>query len=183
MRVIYLLIILLISLQSYSIYAQQNHPLAKLWGINDTEVLEWLDAEKYLIMIDGILNLILKQDNFISGFGGTYIDIFANWLVVNTVDDSKIGELLALTQINPYKESLHFEIVTNSMNKLNDYFRTIKLIADNYKPRGALIYPDMGFNNIVIYFFDSHINNTEFINAVEPFNPKIIYADNLIHKI
>ncbi|RIB12663.1 hypothetical protein C2G38_2041635 [Gigaspora rosea] len=176
MRVIYFLIIFVISLQSYSIYAQQNHPLAKLWGINDTEVPEWLDAEKYFIMIDEILRPILAEDNFISSFGGTYIDIFKNWLVVNTVDYSKVEELLALPQVSPYSESLHFKNVTNSMEQLKYYFGEITLIANTYEVRGALIYINMEFNNIVIYFFVTHIDHTEFINAVEPFNPKIIYV-------
>ncbi|KAF0557222.1 hypothetical protein F8M41_013749 [Gigaspora margarita] len=130
----------------YSIHAQPNHPLAKLWGINDIDVPEWLDAEKYLIMIDGILRQILAEDNFIASFGGTYIDKFKNCLVVNTVDYSKIEELLALPKISPYNESLHFENVTTSIKQLKDYFQEITLIAD------------------------------KFINAVEPFNPKIIYA-------
>ncbi|CAG8772440.1 24372_t:CDS:2, partial [Gigaspora margarita] len=52
----------------------------------------------------------------------------------------------------------------------------ITLIADSYDVRGALIYTNMELNNIVIYFFDTLINHTEFINAVEPFNPEIIYA-------
>ncbi|KAF0557221.1 S1 family peptidase [Gigaspora margarita] len=177
MRVIYFLIILLISLQSYSIYAQQNHPLAKLWGISDTEVPEWLDAEKYLIMIDGILRPILEWDkNFSSSFGGTYIDIFKNWLVVNTVDYSKVEELLALPQISPYNKSLYFENVTDSIEQLKYSLQEITLIADSYDVRGALIYTNMELNNIVIYFFDTLINHTEFINAVEPFNPEIIYA-------
>ncbi|RIB26687.1 hypothetical protein C2G38_2030019 [Gigaspora rosea] len=154
-----------------------DHPLAQLWGINDAEVPEWLDDEKYLIMIDGILRPILAEDNFIASFGGTYIDIFKNWLVVNTVDYSKVAELLALPQISPYNESLHFENVTDSIEQLKDSFREITLIADSYYVRGALIYINMELNNIVIYFFETGINHTVFINAVEPFNPEIIYAN------
>ncbi|KAF0514966.1 hypothetical protein F8M41_017480 [Gigaspora margarita] len=156
MRVSYFLIILLISLQSYSIYTLQNHPLAKLWRINDTEVPEWLNAEKHLIMIYGNLRPILAQINFISSFGGPYINIFENC---------------------PYKESLHFENVTNSMVQLKFYFQEITLLANNFDVRGALVYIDIGLNNIVIYFFESDIDNTKFINAVEPFNPEIIYAN------
>ncbi|RIB05418.1 hypothetical protein C2G38_2253816 [Gigaspora rosea] len=177
MRVIYFLIILLISLQTYSIYAQQNHPLAKLWGINDAEVPEWLDAENHLKKIDRILRPILAEDNLFSSFGGTFIDIFQNWLVVNTVDYSKVEELLALPEISPYNESLHFENVTDSIEQLKSSFRNITLLADSKGVRGALIYINMELNNIVIYFFETNINHTEFINAVEPFNPEIIYAN------
>ncbi|RIB05641.1 hypothetical protein C2G38_2219087 [Gigaspora rosea] len=117
MRVIYLLIIVLISIQNYSIYAQQNHPLAKLWGINDAEVPEWLGTESHLKLIDGILRPILEfDDNFSS------------------------SELLALPQISPFNESLHFENVTYSMKELKDYFQGITLMADSYDVQGALIY-------------------------------------------
>ncbi|RIB05419.1 hypothetical protein C2G38_2148556 [Gigaspora rosea] len=177
MRVIYLLIILFISLQNYSIYAQQNHPLAKLWGINDTEVREWLDAESHLILVDGILRPILDNNTFSSSFGGTYIDIFQNWLVVNTVNYSKVEELLALPDISPFKQSLHFENVTYSMKELKDFFQEITLMADSYDVRGALIYINVELNNVVIYFFYSGIDNTEFIDNVVPLGPEIIYAD------
>lgn len=90
---------------------------------------------------------------------------------------SKVDELLTLPQISPYKESLHFENVTNSMVQLKFYFQEITLLANNFDVRGALVYIDIGLNNIVIYFFESDIDNTKFINAVEPFNPEIIYAN------
>ncbi|KAF0534074.1 hypothetical protein F8M41_010248 [Gigaspora margarita] len=47
----------------------------------------------------------------------------------------------------------------------------------SYDVRGALIYINLELNNVVIYFFYSGIDNTDFIDNVELFNPEIIYAD------
>ncbi|KAF0559604.1 hypothetical protein F8M41_005296 [Gigaspora margarita] len=94
-------------LQNYLVYASQNHPLAKLWDIYDEHVPEWLEFERYLIDLDDILRPILEEESFISSFGGTYINIFNETITVNTVDFSKVDELLALPEINPYNNSLH----------------------------------------------------------------------------
>ncbi|KAF0527298.1 hypothetical protein F8M41_013792 [Gigaspora margarita] len=136
-------------LQSYSVYASQNHPLAVLWGIDDEYVPEWLEFERYLIAIDDILRPILLEESFISSFGGTYINIFNGTIIVNTVDFSKVEELLALPQITPYNHSLDFNEVNNSLNKLKNNFGKIS------------------WNN----------NNAEFLDAVKPFNPTIFYFD------
>ncbi|RIB26343.1 hypothetical protein C2G38_2163529 [Gigaspora rosea] len=149
MKVLYSLISLLLSLQGYSIYAQQNHPLAKLWEINDIEVPEFLERDINLIKIDKNLSLILEQDDFISSFGGTYIDLFQNYIIINTAN--------------------------NSMNQLNSNYSQIVVIARSIRPQEVLIYIDMEYNNIVLYFWHNYFDNTKFINAVKSFNPTIIY--------
>ncbi|RIB25794.1 hypothetical protein C2G38_2030775 [Gigaspora rosea] len=101
---IYVLIVLLSLLQSNSIYAAQKHPLAKLWDVEDSEVPKLLEREKNLIAIDKILRPILEQDNFISSFGGSVIYPKEDIITVHTVDFSKLDDLKALPQINPYKE-------------------------------------------------------------------------------
>ncbi|KAF0559603.1 S1 family peptidase [Gigaspora margarita] len=39
------------------------------------------------------------------------------------------------------------------------------------------ILTDMEYNNIVLYFFNSSVSNTDFLNAVEPFHLTIFYFD------
>ncbi|RIB21468.1 hypothetical protein C2G38_2243921 [Gigaspora rosea] len=178
MRAIYFLLIFLILLsllQNHSIYAQRYHPLAKLWKVDDTEVPEYLGLEKNLTAIDEILRPILEQDDFISSFGGTFINIFENHIVINTVNYSKVDDLLALPQIKPHEAFLYFKKANNSMNLLKHNFDKISFITQIIHPKKVLIYIDMRYNNVVLYFLGHNINNTEFIDAVKSFNPTIIY--------
>ncbi|RIB24248.1 hypothetical protein C2G38_2169069 [Gigaspora rosea] len=122
------------ALQSYSIYAAQQHPLARLWDVEDTEVPELLKIERNLISIDELLRPILEQDDFISSFGGTYINIFENHIVVNTVNYSKVDDLLALPQIISHEAFLHFNEANNSMKFINATkpFNPKIFYADNF---------------------------------------------------
>ncbi|RIB22790.1 hypothetical protein C2G38_2293809 [Gigaspora rosea] len=119
------------------------------------------------------------ENEFISSFEGTYIDLIEDelYLVVNTVKDSKVDELLALPQINSYKDFLHFEKANNSISQIYLNFGEIIHITQSMRPQGVIVYIDMSINNNVLYILHSEIDNTEFINAVEPFNPSIIYED------
>ncbi|RIB12532.1 hypothetical protein C2G38_2249439 [Gigaspora rosea] len=164
-------------LQSYSVYALQNHPLAILWGIDDKDVSEWLEFERHLIAIDDILRPILEEESFISSFGGTYINIFDGTITVNTVDFSKVDELLALPQINPYNNSLYFIEANNSLSQLKNNFGEISFLSKLKHAKNLYILTDMEYNNIVLYFFDRNDNNSEFLDAVKPFNPTIFYFD------
>ncbi|RIB22803.1 hypothetical protein C2G38_2033294 [Gigaspora rosea] len=173
MKTIYFLIILLLSLQSYPIYAEQHHPLAKLWEVDDTEVPNLLERERTLIAIDKNLSSILEQDDFISSFGGTYIDIFENHIVVNTVDSSKVDDLLALPQIKPNEDFLSFKEANNSMSLLKSNFEQILHQADLIRPPLVVIYTDMVDNNNVIYV-PNITSYTEFLDATKPFDPIVI---------
>ncbi|KAF0377778.1 S1 family peptidase [Gigaspora margarita] len=176
MKLIYIVISLLLILQSYSVYALQNHPLAILWDIDDEDVPEWLELERDLIAIDDILRPILEEEeSFISSFGGTYINIFNRTIIVNTVDFSKVDELLALPQIKPYNNSLYFKEANNSLSQLKNNFVEITWLSKLKHAKNLYILTDMEYNNIVLYFFDKQDNNTEFLNAVKPFNPTIFY--------
>ncbi|KAF0555595.1 S1 family peptidase [Gigaspora margarita] len=177
MKLIYILINLLLILQSYSVYALQNHPLAVLWNIDDEHVPEWLEFERYLIAIDDILRPILEEESFISSFGGTYINIFYGTIIVNTVDFSKVDELLALPQIKPYNNSLYFEEANNSLSQLKNNFAEIFWLSKLKHAKNLYILTDMEYNNIVLNFFNRKDNNTEFLDAVKPFNPTIFYFD------
>ncbi|KAF0451034.1 S1 family peptidase [Gigaspora margarita] len=178
MKIIYFLIILLSSLQSYSIYAVQQHPLARLWGVDDTEVPKILEIERNLISIYKILRPILDQYDFISSFGGTNINIFKNHIVIYTVNYSKVDDLLALPQITPHEAFLYFDEANNSMSQINSNFGQIEDQALSIRPKNVFIYTDMKLNNNVLYFLYRDIDNTEFIDATKPFNPIIRYARN-----
>ncbi|CAG8488233.1 26255_t:CDS:1, partial [Gigaspora margarita] len=156
MRIIYFLIVLLSLLQSYSIYAEQNHPLAELWEVEDNEVPKLLERERNLIAIDKILRPILEQDNFISSFGGSTIDLEEDIITVHTVDFSKVDDLLALPQINPYMDFLSFDKAENSMslNQLEYNFDQITFEASSIRPKMTFIYTELGINNNVLYFLN-----------------------------
>ncbi|KAF0561871.1 S1 family peptidase [Gigaspora margarita] len=153
--------------------------IAILWGINDTEVPTLLELEKNLTTIDDILRPILEEDEFISSFGGTYIDTIEDetYLVVNTVNNSKVDELLKLPQISPYENFLYFLKANKSMSQIKYNFDKIAAITQSLKPRDVLVYIDMKINDVVVFIFNTGtiFNNTEYINAVDPFNPSIIY--------
>ncbi|KAF0555592.1 S1 family peptidase [Gigaspora margarita] len=164
-------------LQSYSVYASQNHPLAVLWNIDDEYVPEWLEFERNLIDLDDTLRPILEEESFISSFGGTYINIFDGTITVNTVDFSKVDELLTLPEINPYNNSLHFKQANNSLSQLKNNFVELSFLSKIKHANMVYILTDMEYNNIVLYFFNRSVNNTDFLNAVEPFHPTIFYLD------
>ncbi|RIB30650.1 hypothetical protein C2G38_2152139 [Gigaspora rosea] len=126
MRIIHFLIILLSSLQNYSIYAGQHHPLAKLWNVDDTKIPELLELERKLITIDEILKPILEKDEILSNFGGSFINILkTNRVIVNTVNFSKVNDLEISHQ------------------------------ADIIQPKNLYIYTDMEINNNVIFLFET----------------------------
>ncbi|CAG8502922.1 9228_t:CDS:2, partial [Gigaspora margarita] len=84
-----------------------------------------------------------------------------------------------LSQINPYKDFLSFDKAENSMSlsQLIYNFDQIAFHASSIRPNQTFIYTDLENNNNVLYFFDSTVNNSEFIKATEPYKPKIIYEN------
>ncbi|CAG8808905.1 3290_t:CDS:1, partial [Racocetra persica] len=103
----------------------QQHPLAKLWKVNDGDVPRLLELERNLIELDNILRQILEQDDYITNFAGTYINLLNESIVVMTVNFSKFNDLLSLPEINPHRNSLRRENATISMFHLRDNFRQI----------------------------------------------------------
>ncbi|CAG8843263.1 11077_t:CDS:2, partial [Gigaspora margarita] len=85
-----------------------------------------------------------------------------------------------LPQINPHKDFLSFDKAENSMSlsQLEYNFDQIAFEASSINPERTFIYTDLELNNNVLYFFNSGINNSEFIKATEPYNPKIIYENS-----
>ncbi|KAF0527299.1 hypothetical protein F8M41_013793 [Gigaspora margarita] len=150
MKLNYILISLLLTLQSYSVYALQNHPLAILLDIDDKDVPEC--------------------------FGGTYINIFNEKITVNTVDFSKVDdELLALPQIKPYNNSLYFKEANNSLSQLKNNFVEISLLSKLKHAKNLYILTEWNIIILFYIFFDKQDSNTEFLNDVKPFNPTIFY--------
>ncbi|CAG8851633.1 30596_t:CDS:1, partial [Racocetra persica] len=71
-----------------SIVRAQFEALAKFWGVTKNKVPELLNREAKLIMIDGKLQPLLND----SYFGGTYVNVKANEININTVNQSKVEE-------------------------------------------------------------------------------------------
>ncbi|KAF0461393.1 hypothetical protein F8M41_000426 [Gigaspora margarita] len=74
MKNICFILILLLSLQSYFGHAQE-HPLARLWKVNDNEIPKLLELERNLTALDKILSQILEQDDYLTNFAGSYINL------------------------------------------------------------------------------------------------------------
>ncbi|KAF0525247.1 hypothetical protein F8M41_014684 [Gigaspora margarita] len=60
----------------------QYEPLARLWRVNDTDLLIYLTCEKILKNLDRTIFKLLDDSNF----GGTWIDVKANKLTINTIN-------------------------------------------------------------------------------------------------
>ncbi|CAG8796292.1 21650_t:CDS:1, partial [Racocetra persica] len=83
-----LLILFAFIIQNDLMVRAQYEPLAELWGVEIKKVPELLQREAKLIMIDGKLQPLLND----LYFGGTYVDVKANKININTVDQSKVEE-------------------------------------------------------------------------------------------
>ncbi|CAG8546779.1 9671_t:CDS:1, partial [Racocetra persica] len=151
----------------------QFEPLAKLWGVENKKVPELLEREAKLIMIDGKLQQLLKN----SYFGGTYIDVKANKININTVDQSKVKEVKNSLQMKEYKNYLRFKKAINSLSQLKSTYVKIDKLIRKFDIINSIISIEHEVNNVVIYLEDKNDQNTkEFIESVKFFKPKIVYS-------
>ncbi|KAF0486235.1 S1 family peptidase [Gigaspora margarita] len=157
-------------LSNYSIVHSQEgskEPLARLWNIDDDEIHEYLNIERKLIMVDGILRPLLDNDNF----SGTRIDVIHNKIFINTLNFARADEIKNLTQINQYIDLLEFEEAFYSTTKLKSNLGGILKLADVYNA-AAIGYIDVEFNNIVITSCLGDIyRNNGFLTAIKIYKP------------
>ncbi|RIB17106.1 hypothetical protein C2G38_2038017 [Gigaspora rosea] len=178
MQVIYILTKLLLfifSLQYFLIiYASQNEPLAKLWNINDDEILKYLEIEKRLTTADEILKQLLNDSNF----SGTYINITMNLIFINTLNFSAADEIKNSPEMAPYKDLLSFKESRNSLAKLKHSFLWITKIANYHKPVNIVaIFLDMKLNNVVITLHHKYDRtNTVFLMSIKKYHPILEYS-------
>ncbi|RIB24385.1 hypothetical protein C2G38_2242041 [Gigaspora rosea] len=177
MKNICFVLILLLSLQSYFGHAQE-HPLARLWKVNDSEIPRLLELERNLTELDKILSQILEQDDYITNFAGSYINLMNESIVVMTLNLSKFNDLISLPEINPHRNFFHPGNATISTAQLRKNFEQITQIALNIRPINIFFYINIEINNIILFFeYKNNTINEKFINETEPFHPHIIYAE------
>ncbi|RIB24491.1 hypothetical protein C2G38_2241995 [Gigaspora rosea] len=161
----------------YQYLHAQYEPLARLWRVNDADLPMYLTREKNLKDLDRTISKLLDDTKF----GGTWIDVKANKLTINTVDFSDVGHIISLPEIRPYRNLLTFLPANNSLYQLSFVFEQIIQLAKAKNADGIFIYVDIRLNNVVIYFPPQNVidnRDKEFIDATMPYNP-IIFYENL----
>ncbi|KAF0486241.1 hypothetical protein F8M41_022704 [Gigaspora margarita] len=144
-----------------------KEPLAKLWNIDNDEIPEYLNIERKLIMVDGILRSLLDNDNF----SGTRIDVIRNKRFINTLNFTRADEIKNLTQINQYIDLLEFVKAFYSTTKLKSNLGGILKLTDVYNA-AAIGYIDVEFNNIVITScLGDRSRNNGFLTAIKIYEP------------
>ncbi|CAG8719128.1 19388_t:CDS:2, partial [Racocetra persica] len=155
----------------------QFEPLAKLWGVENKKVPELLDREAKLIRIDGKLQPLLNN----LYFEGTYVDVKANKININTVDQSKVEKVRNSSQMKKYKKYLKFKKATNSLSQLKSTFVQIIKLAQKFNIINGIISIEPKVNNVVIYLKDKNDpKNKEFIKMEKRQIDPIILGGNEI---
>ncbi|RIB24486.1 hypothetical protein C2G38_2168436 [Gigaspora rosea] len=159
----------------HSIVCAQYEPLARLWRVNDADLPMYLTREKNLKDLDRTISKLLDD----SKFGGTWIDVKANKLTINTVNFSDVGHIKSLPEIHSYRDLLTFLPASNSLYQLSFVFEQIIQLANLKMHIEFFIYVDIKLNNVVIYLLQSESDkrNKEFIDATKPYNPIIFYEN------
>ncbi|RIB06101.1 hypothetical protein C2G38_2253416 [Gigaspora rosea] len=181
------LLLLSLTLLNNLVYTQSSNyttytPIARLLKVPESEVPKLLSQEKTLIKGNSILTPLLTQNAKI--FGGSYIDILANKININTIDLSKKGIITNSPDMKPYLDLLSFIQVKYSLFDLNSTFEDLAILAKENKATNVLLSIDYNFNNIAIYL--RHVDddqNKEFIAVAEKLNPIIIYNEPEIPEI
>ncbi|CAG8822537.1 39575_t:CDS:2 [Gigaspora margarita] len=158
----------------------QEHPLAKLWGIEDEYVSTYIERELNLINVDRTIKPYLDELNFAE----TYLNIQNDTLTVYTVNMSKVPEILSIREVNQYEKFLNFIKIDNSISYLKSSFNEIIKLAIRKMPAGILvsIYPK--FNNIIIIIYDIERNANQervleqYIRTASQYNPEIIFLNS-----
>ncbi|CAG8837401.1 3506_t:CDS:1, partial [Racocetra persica] len=149
---------------------EQLKPLAKFWRVSNSRLPELLNTEKKLILIDSKLQPLLND----LYFGGTYVDVKANKIDVNTVDQSKVKEVKNSSQMKKYKGYLNFINATKSLNQLNSTFGQIVRLSQKFNITNGIISIEPKVNNVVVYLNDTNDQkNKEFIESINFFEPII----------
>ncbi|CAG8800939.1 19568_t:CDS:2 [Cetraspora pellucida] len=161
-----------------------NEALSKLWNVTEIEVPNLLNIEKNLCMVDGLLKPFLEQNG--ESFGGSYINVKSNKIIIRIVDETKKDIILNSPDIQPHRELLIFEPALNSLSSLKNSLLEIVAKSRTHRPFDVLGYIDIEENNVILFLAHiadrsnrSSINarNKSFIDAIIQYNPVIHYYD------
>ncbi|RIB05197.1 hypothetical protein C2G38_2047802 [Gigaspora rosea] len=180
MKYIYLYLNLLFFIFQKNLIIHAREPLAELWDIEDSEIPNFLETEKYLSLVDRTLKPLLDDINF----GETYVYLKENKVYVHTVNMSKIPEIISKPEIRNYSNSIDFIPANKSLDNLKYSFNEIIRITNQSKSigmNGLVIMVHPLLNEVAVNLPSSNITEAiqEFINAIMIYDPKIIYPPNL----
>ncbi|KAF0537295.1 S1 family peptidase [Gigaspora margarita] len=167
MKSTYILMFIFMLSNYLTVHSQEEpkEPLAKLWNIENDEILKYLSIEKNLSIVDNILKSLLDDVNF----GGTNINVIKNMIFINTLNFTKAAEIKTSIEIRQYISLLNFIRADNSTAKLSSRFQDIDNLAKSYIPKYCMGYINSEINNIIIASCNETRNetsNTAFINAI-----------------
>ncbi|CAG8796842.1 10841_t:CDS:1, partial [Cetraspora pellucida] len=122
-------------------------------------------------------------------FGGTYINVKRNKIIIRIVDETKKDIILNSPNIQPHRELLIFEIALNSLSSLKNTSLEIVAKSRTHHAFGSM-YIDIEENNIVVFMplITDERNNRSFIdprtkpfiNEIMKYNPVIRFYDVLV---
>ncbi|KAF0516101.1 S1 family peptidase [Gigaspora margarita] len=153
-------------LKVYAINSSPYSVIAELLNVPESEVPELLFNQTILLEGNKILIPLLDE----SIYGGTYIDLVANKIFINTIDISKNGSIINNPVMKPYLNLLSFVEVNNSLSKLNEIFNQVNILVNNFDVVNVIISNQYKVNNIVIYLDQPELYQA-FINSTKKLNP------------
>ncbi|KAF0488026.1 hypothetical protein F8M41_022449 [Gigaspora margarita] len=141
----FFLIIFIFTLQIHSKVHAYQHPLAILWEILNDQVNEYLKREDVLAIKEALVSSIMEIIGEES-FGGIYVDVKANKLIVNINNPALENSPL----LNPYRDILLFNIVDRSLGELKVQFDQDVGDAKRRNVTNSYIYIDVETNNVIL---------------------------------
>ncbi|CAG8570573.1 21423_t:CDS:2, partial [Racocetra persica] len=152
--------------------------LAELWNVTEDDVPELLNTESYLRSVDKhFLKPLLDNNEGI--FGGSYIDVKKDKIIIRTLNLTGRNIILSSPQIRPYRRLLKFKLARYSLAYLKTMLTKIIDEGRKYKPRGITTYIERELNKVIVwtdYKADEH--NQAFLNAIQSYNATIRYYGN-----
>ncbi|KAF0392153.1 S1 family peptidase [Gigaspora margarita] len=145
MKDIYFLIIFIFTLQIHFTVHAYQHPLAILWKILNDQVNEYLEREDVLAIKEALVSSIMEIIGEES-FGGIYVDVKTNKLIVNINNPALENSPL----LDPYRDILLFNIVDRSLGELKVQFDQDVGDAKRRNVTNSYIYIDVETNNVIL---------------------------------
>ncbi|CAG8555919.1 32178_t:CDS:2, partial [Racocetra persica] len=156
----------------------------KLWDGDANHVSLLLTIEETLKMVDEILKPLL--DHYDTDFGGSYIELKNELIMVPTLDPEMIEKIRFSPHIIDYRNYLLFEPAIKSLRQLRyEWYHIKQLVIDHRKNTKSilsiLIYTDEKANNNVVVISNDDGSNERLKDAIKHYNPIIIYKATQPH--
>ncbi|CAG8580750.1 18394_t:CDS:2, partial [Racocetra persica] len=147
--------------------------------VDDDKVSNLLKVEKQLITTDGILKPLLEK--YKASFGGSYINLKKKHVIVNTLDNGKIGEIMQSPQMKRHRRFLSFEDANKSLLELRSLFNEIRKLSIEHIIKAnttlnVLMYTDMEANNNIVTLSNNNEIDEKFIDSIKKYDPILLYS-------